>query len=102
MTKPDTEWKSCKRQGQSKAKDQISQSQSQLNKSTVKTKAERMPSTCLKKPFRWRIRERSNGTDFVNQTLREYYGEEVDTLMTTSVARERPQQNRVVEREAKS
>ncbi|GKD07637.1 retrovirus-related pol polyprotein from transposon TNT 1-94 [Tanacetum coccineum] len=39
MTKPDTEWKSCKRQGQSKAKDQISQSQSQLNKSTVKTKA---------------------------------------------------------------
>ncbi|GKF15958.1 hypothetical protein Tco_0057420, partial [Tanacetum coccineum] len=35
MTKPDTEWKSCKRQGQSKAKDQISQSQSQLNKSTA-------------------------------------------------------------------
>ncbi|GJU54111.1 retrovirus-related pol polyprotein from transposon TNT 1-94 [Tanacetum coccineum] len=39
MTKPGTEWKSCEGQGQSKAKDQISQSQSQLNKSTVKTKA---------------------------------------------------------------
>ncbi|GKA83960.1 hypothetical protein Tco_0805555 [Tanacetum coccineum] len=39
MTKPDTEWKSCKGQGQSKAKDQPSQSQSQLNKLTVKTGA---------------------------------------------------------------
>ncbi|GJW92278.1 hypothetical protein Tco_0169831 [Tanacetum coccineum] len=39
MTKPDTEWKSCEGQSQSKAKDQISQNQSQLNKSTVKTKA---------------------------------------------------------------
>ncbi|GKC12496.1 hypothetical protein Tco_1009278 [Tanacetum coccineum] len=39
MTKPGTEWKSCEGQSQSKAKDQISQSQSQLNKSTVKTKA---------------------------------------------------------------
>ncbi|GJX23546.1 reverse transcriptase domain-containing protein [Tanacetum coccineum] len=39
MTKPDTEWKSCKGQGQSKAKDQKSQSQSQLNKLTVKTGA---------------------------------------------------------------
>ncbi|GJW89531.1 hypothetical protein Tco_0164871 [Tanacetum coccineum] len=38
MTKPDTEWKSCKRQGQSTAKED-SQSQSQLNKSTVKTNA---------------------------------------------------------------
>ncbi|GKA70880.1 retrovirus-related pol polyprotein from transposon TNT 1-94, partial [Tanacetum coccineum] len=36
-TKPDSEWKSCEGQSQSKAKDQISQSQ--LNKSTVKTKA---------------------------------------------------------------
>ncbi|GJV04921.1 retrovirus-related pol polyprotein from transposon TNT 1-94 [Tanacetum coccineum] len=45
-TKPDSEWKSCEGQSQSKAKDQISQSQSQLNKSTVKTKAsERISST---------------------------------------------------------
>ncbi|GJZ71381.1 reverse transcriptase domain-containing protein [Tanacetum coccineum] len=39
MTNPGTEWKSCKGQGQSKAKDQPSQSQSQLNKLTVKTGA---------------------------------------------------------------
>ncbi|GJU06753.1 hypothetical protein Tco_1123183 [Tanacetum coccineum] len=39
MTKPDTEWKSCEGQSQIKAKDQKSQSQSQLNKLTVKTKA---------------------------------------------------------------
>ncbi|GKC84468.1 hypothetical protein Tco_1140185, partial [Tanacetum coccineum] len=39
MTKPGTEWKSCKGQSQSKAKDQKSQSQSQLNKLTVKTGA---------------------------------------------------------------
>ncbi|GKB21532.1 retrotransposon protein, putative, ty1-copia subclass [Tanacetum coccineum] len=38
-TKPDTEWKSCEGQSQIKAKDQKSQSQSQLNKSTVKTGA---------------------------------------------------------------
>ncbi|GJT05696.1 hypothetical protein Tco_0840158 [Tanacetum coccineum] len=39
MTKPDSEWKSCEGQGQIKAKDQKSQSQSQLNKLTVKTGA---------------------------------------------------------------
>ncbi|GJU10474.1 hypothetical protein Tco_1132870 [Tanacetum coccineum] len=39
MTKPGTEWKSCEGQSQSKAKDQKSQSQSQLNKLTVKTGA---------------------------------------------------------------
>ncbi|GKD60060.1 reverse transcriptase domain-containing protein, partial [Tanacetum coccineum] len=38
-TKPDTEWKSCEEQSQIKAKDQKSQSQSQLNKLTVKTGA---------------------------------------------------------------
>ncbi|GJR40189.1 cysteine-rich receptor-like protein kinase 8 [Tanacetum coccineum] len=38
-TKPDTEWKSCEGQSQIKAKDQKSQSQSQPNKSTVKTEA---------------------------------------------------------------
>ncbi|GKC79528.1 hypothetical protein Tco_1130302, partial [Tanacetum coccineum] len=37
MTKPGTEWKSCEGQSQIKAKDQ--KSQSQLNKSTVKTGA---------------------------------------------------------------
>ncbi|GJZ45441.1 uncharacterized mitochondrial protein-like protein [Tanacetum coccineum] len=39
MTKPGTEWKSCEGQSQIKAKDQKSQSQSQLNKLTVKTGA---------------------------------------------------------------
>ncbi|GJR48002.1 hypothetical protein Tco_1316105 [Tanacetum coccineum] len=39
MTKPDSEWKSCEGQSQIKAKDQKSQSQSQLNKLTVKTGA---------------------------------------------------------------
>ncbi|GJU32183.1 ribonuclease H-like domain-containing protein [Tanacetum coccineum] len=38
-TKPGTEWKSCEGQSQIKAKDQKSQSQSQLNKLTVKTGA---------------------------------------------------------------
>ncbi|GJS54268.1 retrovirus-related pol polyprotein from transposon TNT 1-94 [Tanacetum coccineum] len=38
-TKPDSEWKSCEGQSQIKAKDQKSQSQSQLNKLTVKTGA---------------------------------------------------------------
>ncbi|GJY15352.1 hypothetical protein Tco_0385774 [Tanacetum coccineum] len=38
-TKLDSEWKSCEGQGQIKAKDQKSQSQSQLNKLTVKTGA---------------------------------------------------------------
>ncbi|GJS38590.1 hypothetical protein Tco_0563633 [Tanacetum coccineum] len=38
-TKPDSEWKSCEGQSQSRAKDQKSQSQSQLNKLTVKTGA---------------------------------------------------------------
>ncbi|GKG45826.1 hypothetical protein Tco_0498272, partial [Tanacetum coccineum] len=36
ITKPGTEWKSCEGQSQIKAKDQKSQSQSQLNKLTVK------------------------------------------------------------------
>ncbi|GKB69274.1 hypothetical protein Tco_0930686, partial [Tanacetum coccineum] len=39
ITKPGTEWKSCEGQSQIKAKDQKSQSQSQLNKLTVKTGA---------------------------------------------------------------
>ncbi|GJU06095.1 hypothetical protein Tco_1122525 [Tanacetum coccineum] len=38
-TKLDSEWKSCEGQSQSRAKDQKSQSQSQLNKLTVKTGA---------------------------------------------------------------
>ncbi|GJW19254.1 hypothetical protein Tco_0026690 [Tanacetum coccineum] len=44
-TKPDTEWKSCEGQSQIKAKDQKSQSQSQLNKLTVKTGASERIST---------------------------------------------------------
>ncbi|GKB59798.1 retrovirus-related pol polyprotein from transposon TNT 1-94 [Tanacetum coccineum] len=48
----------------------------------------------LKVPV-WRIRT-NNGTEFVNQTLREYY-EKVDISHETSVARS-PQQNSVIEK----
>ncbi|GJT10127.1 hypothetical protein Tco_0857169 [Tanacetum coccineum] len=50
-TKPGTEWKSCGRQSQSKAKDQKSQSQSQLNKLTVKTGAVIEEYYCSTKPL---------------------------------------------------